>query len=180
MNILQEQVSRTRLLVFDFDGVMTDNSVLVFQDGSEAVICSRGDGMGITLLRKAGFPMLVLSTEENPVVMARCRKLHLECMHGIEDKLPELQRIAAERAYFHTDANTNTRRKAYVTRGDLLRGYAETAEFIAVKKMVDETQNEQVDPLGLMPGVVLNEGGTGIRDSLMSGGDVFVLGVEEK
>jgi acetylornithine deacetylase/succinyl-diaminopimelate desuccinylase-like protein len=54
------------------------------------------------------------------------------------------------------------------------------SEYIALKKMVDEERNEQVDPLGLQPGVVLNEGGTGIRDALVDRRDVFVIGTEEK
>jgi len=34
-------------IVFDFDGVFTDNTVLVNQDGVESVRCSRADGLGI-------------------------------------------------------------------------------------------------------------------------------------
>ncbi|WP_435011819.1 cytidylyltransferase domain-containing protein (plasmid) [Tundrisphaera lichenicola] len=73
-------------IIFDFDGVFTDNRVWVMQDGREAVACSRGDGMGLDLLRKAGWPMLVLSKESNPVVSARAAKLKLECLQGIDDK----------------------------------------------------------------------------------------------
>lgn len=73
-------------IVFDFDGVFTDNRVWVMQDGREAVACSRGDGMGLDLLRKAGWPMLILSKESNPVVSARAAKLKLECLQGIDDK----------------------------------------------------------------------------------------------
>lgn len=85
-----------RLLVLDFDGVMTDNRVLVMEDGREAVLCSRGDGMGIGLLKAAGIPVAVLSKEINPVVAARCRKLGIPFLQGIEDKLTELRRIVAE------------------------------------------------------------------------------------
>ncbi len=88
---------RPALVVFDFDGVMTDDKVYVLQDGSEAVACSRGDGLGITLLGRAGFPVLILSTEVNPVVGARARKLKVECIQGIRDKRAELQRVLAER-----------------------------------------------------------------------------------
>ncbi len=77
-------------VVFDFDGVFTDNRVLTLQDGGEAVLCDRGDGMGISLLRRRGVPMLVLSTEANPVVKARCDKLSLECLHDQPDKLAGL------------------------------------------------------------------------------------------
>jgi N-acylneuraminate cytidylyltransferase len=100
------------LVVFDFDGVMTDNRVLVLQDGTEGVLCSRADGYGLEMLRHAGVPAVVLSKEQNPVVAARCRKLKLECVQGIDDKLPELKRLAAARgapqdkvAYVGNDVN---------------------------------------------------------------------------
>jgi YrbI family 3-deoxy-D-manno-octulosonate 8-phosphate phosphatase len=85
------------LLVFDFDGVMTDDRVWVDQDGGEAVAANRGDGMGIAMLRKVGIPMMVLSTEPNPVVTARCRKLELQVIQGLTDKAAALQRLMEER-----------------------------------------------------------------------------------
>jgi YrbI family 3-deoxy-D-manno-octulosonate 8-phosphate phosphatase len=83
---------RLDALAFDFDGVFTDDRVTVLGEGREAVVCSRGDGMGIEMLRKAGWPMVVLSKETHPIVSARCAKLGLECRQGIDDKLPELRR----------------------------------------------------------------------------------------
>jgi N-acylneuraminate cytidylyltransferase len=77
-------------VVFDFDGVFTDNRVVVSQDGTEAVICNRSDGMGIPLLQSKGIKLLVLSTEKNPVVAARCKKLHIECINGADNKLAML------------------------------------------------------------------------------------------
>lgn len=74
------------LLVFDFDGVMTDNQVIVFSDGSEAVKCNRSDGLGISLLKQSGIKMIVVSTETNPVVEARCKKLEIECFQGVKEK----------------------------------------------------------------------------------------------
>jgi len=79
-------------LVLDFDGVFTDNKVIVFQDGREAVVCDRGDGHGIAQLKKTGLPILILSTESNPVVKARARKLGLACLNGITDKAKALQK----------------------------------------------------------------------------------------
>ena len=77
---------KVELIVFDFDGVMTDNRVFVNQDGVESVAANRGDGMGISLLSKAGIKALVLSKEVNPVVQARCNKLKLPLIQGIDDK----------------------------------------------------------------------------------------------
>lgn len=74
------------LVVMDFDGVMTDDCVIVDQNGIESVRCSRADGMGIRLLRESGMKIVVLSSERNPVVMTRCKKLNLECIHGVLKK----------------------------------------------------------------------------------------------
>ena len=76
-------------VVFDFDGVMTDNAVYVTQNGQESVRCDRGDGWGINRLHKAGIKMAVMSTEENPVVQARCAKLNLECFHQLGNSKAE-------------------------------------------------------------------------------------------
>ena len=77
-------------LVLDFDGVFTDNRVLVNQDGSESVLASRSDGWGLTQLKKTGLPILILSSETNPVVQARARKLSLPCLNGIQNKAAAL------------------------------------------------------------------------------------------
>jgi N-acylneuraminate cytidylyltransferase len=84
-------------LVFDFDGVLTDDTVVVHEDGTEAVIAHRGDGMGIAALRAAGLPVLILSKERNPVVSARARKLAVEVMQGCDDKQAALSEWLDER-----------------------------------------------------------------------------------
>ena len=78
-------------IAFDFDGVFTDDRVLVSETGEESVLCSRSDGMGIGLLRDAGIHMIIISKEKNRVVVARAAKLSLEVVHGCDDKLPVLQ-----------------------------------------------------------------------------------------
>ena len=78
-------------LVLDFDGVLTDNRVLVFEDGREAVVCDRSDGLGISKLRDSGLPIIVLSSENNSVVNERCDKLGIPCLTGIDDKITVLK-----------------------------------------------------------------------------------------
>ena len=104
-----------RALVMDFDGVFTDNRVLVDQEGTESVWCHRGDGMGLSHLRARGLPMAVITTETNPVGAVRCAKLGLPCLHGVADKLPALlgwldeQGVdPAEAIYAGNDVNDQT------------------------------------------------------------------------
>jgi YrbI family 3-deoxy-D-manno-octulosonate 8-phosphate phosphatase len=93
----KKRLAAASLVVFDFDGVMTDNRVLTLRDGTEGVFCDRSDGLGVGMLKKAGIPMLVLSKEQNPVVAARCRKLQLDCEQGIDDKVARLDEILRAR-----------------------------------------------------------------------------------
>jgi len=90
---------RVNLVVFDFDGVMTDNRVWVGEDGYEQVAANRSDSLGLAALRKTGVEALVLSMETNPVVMARCRKLGLPVLQGIQDKSTVLQNYLAEHQF---------------------------------------------------------------------------------
>ncbi|MEV5435712.1 N-acylneuraminate cytidylyltransferase [Streptomyces sp. NPDC052682] len=99
-------------VVLDFDGTQTDDRVLIDADGRELVSVHRGDGLGIAALRKSGLKMLILSTEVNPVVAARARKLQLPVLHGIDRKdlalkqWCEEQGIAPERVlYVGNDVN---------------------------------------------------------------------------
>lgn len=84
------------LVVFDFDGVFTDNAVYVFQDGTEAVRCSRADGIGLRVLERAGILPVILSTETNPVVSVRAQKLRVRCVQGCENKLQSLRELLDE------------------------------------------------------------------------------------
>ncbi|MYT68702.1 MULTISPECIES: N-acylneuraminate cytidylyltransferase [unclassified Streptomyces] len=99
-------------VVLDFDGTQTDDKVLIDSDGREFVTVHRGDGLGIAALRKSGLTMLILSTEVNPVVAARARKLKIPVLHGIDRKdlalkqWCEEQGIAPERVlYVGNDVN---------------------------------------------------------------------------
>ena len=90
-----DKLGSIEAIAFDFDGVFTDNRVFVMQNGEEAVVCDRSDGLGISLLRKSGVPLVIISTESNAVVSARAGKLKLDVQQGIDDKLPALEKWAS-------------------------------------------------------------------------------------
>jgi YrbI family 3-deoxy-D-manno-octulosonate 8-phosphate phosphatase len=93
---IEEIISRIRLVAFDFDGVFTNNMVYVFQNGSEAVQCYRSDGIGLQKLKRLGIETVIISTEANPVVSARARKLKMRCIQNCQDKRAALEEIAHE------------------------------------------------------------------------------------
>lgn len=82
--------SKVDLVVFDFDGVLTDNRVLVTETGVEAVFCSRADGLAFDMLRAAGIPALIVSTERNPVVSMRAAKLRVPVLQSVKNKADAL------------------------------------------------------------------------------------------
>ena len=94
--LLLDRLAAIRLVVFDFDGVLTDNGVYMFEDGREAVRCFRGDGIGLQRLQAAGIGAAILSTETSPVVSARARKLGVRCLQGCPDKRAALEALLAE------------------------------------------------------------------------------------
>ncbi|NOZ07567.1 MAG: HAD hydrolase family protein [FCB group bacterium] len=83
MKISLEQIE---LVVYDFDGVMTDNRVMVDEEGREAVVVNRGDGLAVAELRRLKIRQIILSTEKNPVVSRRAEKLKIPCLQGSSDK----------------------------------------------------------------------------------------------
>ncbi len=101
------QAGELDALVLDFDGTLTDDRVTVDQDGRESVTVHRGDGLGIAALRRAGLDIVIVSSETNPVVSARARKLQIPALTGIAHKGAALTRWCAEQ---HHDL----RRVAYV------------------------------------------------------------------
>ena len=75
-----------KLIVYDFDGVMTDNKVYVDQKGNETVKVNRSDGLGVAEIKKLGIHQIIISTEKNPVVSTRAKKLGIPCLQGIDNK----------------------------------------------------------------------------------------------
>jgi 3-deoxy-D-manno-octulosonate 8-phosphate phosphatase (KDO 8-P phosphatase) len=96
VNDLKPLLERVRLAVFDFDGVFTDNRVWVNERGEEALAFSRSDGLGLRRLDEVGVRCLIVSLEQNPIVGARAKKLQVDCVQGIADKLAVVRERIAE------------------------------------------------------------------------------------
>ncbi len=79
-------LKKIQAIIFDFDGVFTDNKVIIAENSLESVSCNRADGLGIKMLRANNIPLLILSGEINPVVARRAQKLALEVIQGVDDK----------------------------------------------------------------------------------------------
>jgi len=74
------------LIVYDFDGVMTNNKVYLDKSGTEIVQVNRSDGLAISEIKKLGIDQIILSSEENEVVSKRAEKLKIDCLQAIKEK----------------------------------------------------------------------------------------------
>lgn len=88
--------SKIQLVIYDFDGVMTDNKALVFQDGSEAVYVNRADGLAISMIKKMHVDQIIVTTETNQIVKSRAEKLGIPIYSGVENKLSCIKKIIEE------------------------------------------------------------------------------------
>lgn len=85
-------IKNINTIIFDFDGVFTNNKVLINQDGIESVICDKSDSLGISMLKKyiknnnIDIEIFILSTETNKVIKQRARKLNLNHFQAIKNK----------------------------------------------------------------------------------------------
>lgn len=96
-NNININLADIKLIVFDFDGVFTDNKVYVDEVGREIAQCDRGDGMGISLLKKAQVPFFILSTEQNPIVLKRADKLGVAAFNNVKNKLQFLEAYLSDK-----------------------------------------------------------------------------------
>ena len=86
-------------LIFDFDGVLTDNRVHIDQNGNEWVSCNRSDGLAFIILEKIKKPTYIISTEKNKVVASRAKKLKTPVLYGIENKSRVLKRLSIKKKF---------------------------------------------------------------------------------
>ena len=88
MDNLKEIIKKLKLVIFDVDGVFTDGSVYLSEDGKEMMKFSRIDGRGIRLLRQQGLKTAVITSEETNIVKFRMEKLEIDEIYmGISNKI---------------------------------------------------------------------------------------------
>lgn len=96
---LQEALRNIKFIAVDFDGTLTDNSVIHNPDGTESIVRSRMDSFGIDLLSDAGLydkknykstshevDLMIMSREANPVVASVSQKIKMKCLQGQYEK----------------------------------------------------------------------------------------------
>jgi YrbI family 3-deoxy-D-manno-octulosonate 8-phosphate phosphatase len=92
-------LSEIDLIIYDFDGVMTNNLVYLSSDGIESVACNRSDGLAISIIKKIGIRQIIMSSEKNKVVKLRAKKLNIDVIQGTSNKKKSLLEFCAANKY---------------------------------------------------------------------------------
>ena len=124
-------LSGLKLFVYDFDGVMTDNTFTLDEQGKEKVALNRSDGLAVTEIKKRGYQQIILSTENSLIIKQRAKKLGIKSFICIENKLMVL------REYLN-DQNLEFSQIAYV--GNDINDY-EAMSLAKVKICPNDAQN---------------------------------------
>lgn len=91
---INEKIKKIRLLLLDVDGVMTDGSITIDNNGVESKSFYVRDGHGIKLLQRAGVKVGIITGRESKVVLHRAAELGIEIVYqGMKVKMDALTRI---------------------------------------------------------------------------------------
>ena len=97
MKDILDKAARVRLVIFDVDGVLTDGSLFVGDDGQEYKAFNSRDGHGIKMLIKHGVIVAIITGRTSKVVEHRMENLGIEHVYqGKLDKLPAYEELAGE------------------------------------------------------------------------------------
>jgi len=79
-------------ILYDFDGVMTDNTAMLFADGSESVRINRSDGLAVQMFSKCSIIQAIITSEHSLIADKRAEKLKIPVIHT-DNKLVAAQRF---------------------------------------------------------------------------------------
>jgi len=97
METLFEKAKQIRLVIFDVDGVLTDGSLYLGDDGQEYKAFYAQDGLGIKLLQATGVMIGIISARTSQVVTHRMKSLGVQYIYqGKLDKLPAFKELCEE------------------------------------------------------------------------------------
>ena len=91
---IPQQAKSIQLVVFDVDGVLTDGSLILGENGEEYKVFNAHDGLGLVMLREAGLDVAVISARSTPIVEKRMAALGIEYVYqGQSNKFDVLKTL---------------------------------------------------------------------------------------
>ncbi|MDD3363415.1 MAG: DUF115 domain-containing protein [Syntrophomonas sp.] len=100
--MVRQKAARTKILLVDSDGVLTDGNIYYSASGDEIRKFHYKDRIGIDLLKAKGFIILIINQESNPVIKTAAEKLGIHPINS-EDKTGIIAEVAKEYALDHSE-----------------------------------------------------------------------------
>ncbi len=94
---------KPKIIFTDFDGCLTDDKVKVNIFGRESVRVNRKDGLAVKRLRNLGIDVVITTMETNEVVITRAKKIKVEALRGLEDKVQAISEYINKQNLSWTD-----------------------------------------------------------------------------
>ena len=99
---IQARAAKIKLIVFDVDGVLTDGSLYLTDDGQETKAFFALDGHGIKMLKRSGVELAIITGRHSQLMRHRVKNLNIEHLYqGIEDKLEAYEELITRLGYGH-------------------------------------------------------------------------------
>lgn len=97
MQDIHEKASQIKLVIFDVDGVLTDGSLFLGDDGQEYKAFHSKDGHGMVMLQQSGVMIGIITGRTSEVVRKRMESLGIKhVFQGQKDKLPAYEQLKKE------------------------------------------------------------------------------------
>lgn len=94
MQDILEKAANIRLLIFDVDGVLTDGSLFIGDDGQEYKAFHSQDGHGMKMLQASGVDIAIITGRQSKVVSHRMDSLGIDHVYqGQLEKLPAYEQL---------------------------------------------------------------------------------------
>ena len=91
---IERRASRIKLLLMDCDGVLTDGRLWLTEDGDEQKSFNTHDGLGLSLLHRAGLKSGIITGRSSKAVARRARELGVEFVcQGNPDKTAAFEQV---------------------------------------------------------------------------------------
>ncbi|MBE9516320.1 MAG: HAD-IIIA family hydrolase [Proteobacteria bacterium] len=98
------RAARVKLALFDVDGVMTDASLFIGDDGQEYKAFNSQDGHGLKMMQRAGIDAGIITGRTSEVVKHRMVDLGIKHLHqGCADKLPVYEELIKKLGISHEE-----------------------------------------------------------------------------
>ncbi|MBT8440128.1 MAG: 3-deoxy-manno-octulosonate-8-phosphatase KdsC [Gammaproteobacteria bacterium] len=97
MQDIHEKASQIKMVIFDVDGVLTDGSLYLGDDGQEYKAFHSKDGHGMVTLQHNGVDIAIITGRTSQVVKKRMESLGIQHVYqGQKDKLPAYEQLKQE------------------------------------------------------------------------------------